>query len=241
MPLRPTLSASLAACFGAACVVVVATAAPALTVFDLTLAGLPLGTVTLDAEQSGAEYAAVSRITPNGVVNLVAGYAFDGRATGRIDAEGRISPLTFEADSTSPRASRRTEIEWRDGAPVRVSVEPPRQYAADPARVAGALDPVSAGFALLRDNAPSEICDTTIDVFDGSRRSRLSLGKPVAAGAGVTCTGLYARLEGEAHSLSSQTEYPFTLTFTPTAAGQVQLQRIETRTRFGLAVVDRRG
>lgn len=210
-------------------------------VYDLSLAGLPLGTVTLGAAQSGAQYEAISKIVPNGLVDMVTGYAFDGRAVGRVDAEGRVSPESFTADSTSPRATRRTEIEWENGAPVRVSVEPPRGSAPDPERVVGALDPVSAGFALLRDNTPDNICNKMVDVFDGSRRSRLRLGKAVAGENGYVCNGVYARLEGEAHSLSSQSEYPFTLTFTPSGAGEVQLERIETRTRFGLAVVSRRG
>ncbi len=124
---------------------------------------------------------------------------------------------------------------------MRVSVQPPRKHAPDPARVVGALDPVSAGFALLRDNAPENICDVSVDVFDGSRRSRLTVGKPVAAQGGFVCEGTYARLEGEAHSLSSQSEYPFTLTFAPTGDGQVRIERIETRTRFGPAVISRRG
>lgn len=210
-------------------------------VYDLTVAGVPLGTVTLDAEQDGPRYAATSTITPNGLLNMVAGYAYDGRAVGRVDASGKVAPEAFEASSTSPRATRRTEIEWRDGAPVRVSVEPPRQRAADPDQVAGALDPVSAGFALLRDSDPDDICNKVIEVFDGSRRSRLSVAKAREAEAGYLCNGSYARIEGEAHSMSDQNEYPFQLLFTPSGDGKVQLERIETRTRFGLAVVSRRG
>lgn len=209
--------------------------------YDLSLSGIPLGTVTLESKQSGDAYVAVSRITPNGLVSAVTGYAFDGRARGLVDPSGKVTPLTFEADSRSPRAERRTEIEWRDGTPVRVSVEPPRNYAPDPDRVAGALDPVSAGFALLRDNAAEEICDTSVDVFDGSRRSRLSLGRPVESDGGMTCSGVYARLEGEQHSFSPQAEYPFTVTFAPRGDGRMRLERIEARTRFGPAVVDRRG
>jgi hypothetical protein len=210
-------------------------------VYDLTIAGIPLGTVTLDAEQTGREYTATSKISPNGLLNMVTGYAYDGRAVGRVDASGKVSPQAFEADSTSPRATRRTEIEWRDGAPIRVSVEPPRKQAPDPDHVLGALDPVSAGFALLRDSEPGDICNKVIEVFDGSRRSRLSLAKPKEADAGYLCNGSYARLEGEAHSLSDQKEYPFQLLFTPNGDGKVQLERIETQTRFGLAVVSRRG
>jgi len=237
MPFRRSLRASLVAAGLAAA----GPAAADSATYSLTLSGIPLGTVTLQSDQSGRDYVAASKITPNGLLSAVTGYSFDGRARGLVDASGKVTPLAFEADSTSPRATRRTEIEWRDGVPTRVSVEPPRKYAADPDRVAGALDPVSAGFALLRDNAPDAICDTSIDVFDGSRRSRLSLGRPQPGPEGVTCAGTYARLEGERHSFSPQAEYPFVLTFTQAGDGRMRLERIETQTRFGTAVVSRRG
>lgn len=210
--------------------------------FVFSLAGIPLGTVTLVAELGDGTYRGGSRISPNGLVGAFADYAFVGRAEGAIDAAGRLSPLRFNADSTSPRATRRTEIEWEDGTPVRVSVEPPRRSAPDPKTAAGALDPVSAGVALLRDNTLDKICDTGVQIFDGSRRSRLAVDKPVAGTEGrVVCTGLYARIEGEAHSLSNQETYPFTLTFAPKGDGIFELERIETRTRFGPAVIARRG
>lgn len=218
-------------------------AAPAETrVYQITVSGLPLGTVTLASEQSGSDYRAQSQITPNGLVAAFTSYSFDGRAAGRIDGQGRIEPRRFTADSSSPRAKRRTEIEWNGPTPVKVTVEPPRQRQPDPERVHGALDPVSAGFALLRDAPPDAICDTAVEVFDGSRRSKLTLGKPRAVAGGFACQGTYARIEGEAHSISdTQASYPFTITFAPAAGGMVTLERIETRTRFGTAVVSRRG
>lgn len=240
MAFRRSLRASLAA-MGLATAGAVAPALADSAIYGLTIAGIPLGSVILEGERAGDDYVALGRIEPNGLVSTVTGYAFRGRAQGRIDGEGRVKPATFEANSSSPRAKRRTEIEWRDGTPVRVSVNPPRSHAPDPTQVVGAIDPISAAFALLRDNAADAICDTSVDVYDGSRRSRLSLGEPKAASGSVTCAGVYARLEGEAHSFSPQTEYPFTLTFAPKGDGQVQLERIETQTRFGLAVVTRRG
>lgn len=209
--------------------------------YDLTLAGVFLGTISLRAEQEGDAYEAFGVVTPSALVGALTRYAFDGRAVGRIDADGRVTPVSFTADSTSPRATRRTEIEWRDGAPVRVSVEPPRRRQADLANVVGALDPVSAGFALLRDAAPEQICASEVEVFDGSRRSRLVLREPVEAAGGFTCEGLYARIEGEENTLAVDDETPFTVTFLPNGEGEVRLERIETRTRFGLAVISRRG
>lgn len=210
-------------------------------VYDITVAGLPLGAVTLAAEQTGDSYVAQSRITPNGLVAAFTSYSFDGRASGRI-VDGKVEPKRFVADSSSPRAKRRTEVEWNGPRPVKVSVVPPRKFQPDPERVYGALDPVSAGFALLRDKAPGEVCNAEVEVFDGSRRSKLTVGKPAAVEGGLVCRGTYARIEGEAHSISeTQASYPFTLTFVPAAGGQVTLDRIETQTRFGTAVISRRG
>jgi hypothetical protein len=237
--IRLRLSAALAAC--AAALALGQGAAAETATFDLTVAGISLGTVTLEAQENGPTYVAKSRITPNSFVQAVTGYAFDGQATGEVSQDGEVTPIRFEADSTSPRATRRTEIEWRDGRPVHVSVVPQRKRPADPAKAEGALDPVSAGFALLRDNAPDAICDRTVEVFDGSRRSRLTIGKPTAEGEGFVCAGTYVRVEGEAHTMSDGPDYPFTLVFGPKGEGQVKLERIETQTRFGRAVVSRRG
>lgn len=211
------------------------------TVYDLSLKGVRLGEITIDAEQSGDSYRAASRIVSTGLVGAFTDFGFEGEASGRLAADGSVAPERFRAKSVSPRAKRRTEIDWQGAMPVRVSVEPPRGKEPDPARMVGALDPVSAGFALLRDNAPENVCATRVDVYDGSRRSRLTLGAPVAGEGTLSCSGSYARLEGEAHSLSSQTEYPFTLVFRERGDGLMRLDRIETQTRFGRAVVARRG
>jgi hypothetical protein len=242
MPLRPLRIAAVAIALVAAVPATPAGVAGA-QVYDLAISGIPIGTVTLRSELSGKDYRAAGKITPTALISALTSYSFDGAATGVVDAEGRITPARFSADSTSPRAERRTEIEWRDGAPVKVSVVPPRKHAPDPDGVLGALDPVSASFALLRDAPLGQICATSIDVFDGSRRSRLTLAEPVAAANGrYACAGTYAQLEGERQSFATEAEYPFTLIFAPAEDGETfRLERIETRTRFGPAVVTRRG
>jgi len=211
------------------------------SVYDLTLSGLRLGEITIEAEQTGERYRAASRIVSTGLVGAFTDFGFEGEATGRLGSDGTVAPERFRAQSVSPRARRQTAIDWQGDTPVRVSVEPPRGKEPDPARMVGALDPVSAGFALLRDNAPEAVCGTSVDVYDGSRRSRLTLGAPVAGEGTLSCSGTYSRLEGETHSLSSASEYPFTLRFRARANGLMRLERIETETRFGRAVVARRG
>lgn len=245
MRLRPTgrLRSALAAVVLAAAP---ALAAPALSagaqVYDLAVSGIPIGAVTISSAVSGESYEATGTIVPNAFIGALTSYRFDGVARGRLTRDGRVVPVRFSANSSSPRATRRTEIEWRGETPVKVSVEPPRKFAPNPAKVVGALDPVSTAFALLRDNSADAICDVAVYMFDGSRRSRLSLAAPAKAADGTySCAGTYSQLEGEKHDFSTEAEYPFTLIFAPRGGGMLTLERIETRTRFGPAVVTRRG
>ena len=208
-------------------------------VFDFYISGLKAGEMTMSARNTSEGYTARSSIRAAGAVGLVANFFFDGEASGRI-VGGKVSPVRYEANSKSPRAERRTVMDWKDGVPVYVSVVPPRGSAPDPATQGGTLDPVSAGLALLGDAAAGSVCDASVDVFDGSRRSRFSLGAPVAKDGAVVCAGAYSRIEGEAQSMSSQREFPFEVTFREGGDGVARLERVETRTQFGKAVLERR-
>ena len=208
-------------------------------VFDFYLSGIKAGEMTMSARSTPEGYSARSSIRAAGAVGLVANFFFDGEASGRI-VGGKVSPVRYEANSKSPRAERRTVMDWKDGVPVNVSVVPPRGSAPDPATQGGTLDPVSAGLALLGDAVPGSVCDASVDVFDGSRRSRLSLGAPMARDGALVCTGAYSRIEGEAQSMSSQREFPFEVTFREGGDGVARLERVETRTQFGKAVLERR-
>jgi hypothetical protein len=221
-----------------------ATALPALAdeaTFDFKIAGLKIGAMTMNAEQDGDAYTAASRIDTTGLIGVFADFFFDGTASGTVRDGGTVVPRRFDATSKSPRALRHTRIDWKEGTPVLVSVEPPRSSAPDPAAQTGALDPVSAGFRLFRPMPAERICATTVDVFDGSRLSRLKLEPPVESGEALVCSGTFARIEGEAHGMAEENEFPFTVTFRRDAAGRAQLQRIEAPTNFGQAVFARRG
>lgn len=216
-----------------------ARAASEQAVFDLSVSGIRVGQVSLTTETTASGYRAASRIETAGLVGLVTDYFFDGTATGTLSGKAAV-PELYEARSRSPRADRATTVTWKGGTPVSVSVMPPRSSAPEPARQAGTVDPVTAGFRLLGRQPAGTVCGTSLDVFDGSRRSRLVLGKPVASGREITCDGTFARLEGEAHTLSSAREAPFRLVFARAGEDMAEIRRVETSTKFGTAVLQRR-
>jgi hypothetical protein len=209
--------------------------------FDFYVAGIRVGALKFDSKNSGGTYSAASRIETAGVVGAFVNFFFDGTSTGSVSGDGTVVPSTYMADSKSQRGPKRTEITWKGGVPVKVSVVPQRKSPPDPAQQGGTLDPISAGIALLFDRKADDVCNTTVDVYDGSRRSRLALGAPEAGSGEIACGGTFARLEGEASSLASAREFPFRLVFHTNGDGTAALQRIETSTDFGKAVLERRG
>jgi hypothetical protein len=210
-------------------------------VFNLYISGVRAGEMTLATALDGDRYRTTSRISTAGLIGAVARFGFSGEATGRVTGNGAVKPSRFVAHSSSSQGDRQTDVAFGNSGPTRVTITPPRRRLPDLDQQTGTIDPLSASFLLLRDNEEGEICDKRLDVFDGSRRSLIVLDKPVPAERGFTCAGTYERIEGEAHSLSSQREYPFKLVFLRNGDGTLRIERIETRTRFGLAVVERRG
>jgi Protein of unknown function (DUF3108) len=209
--------------------------------FAISVAGIPAGELTLSHRLDGERYEAGSEIRATGLLAAVARIKFDGSVTGRVAADGRLEPERYAAFSRSTRSERDTEIVFEHGNPVSVSVVPPRQRQVDVAAQAGTLDPVTAAFAVLRDDTPDRVCNDLVQLFDGSRRSELRVGGPEAAEDGLVCNGTYTRIEGESHSMSDQKDWGFRLVFLPNGDGSMKLHRIEAPTRFGLAVMERRG
>ncbi len=234
----PLLRSALAGALVAAAIA--APAAAETAVFDFYVAGIKAGEVRLDLDESKGAYQAKSRIEAAGLVGALVTISYNGSASGSLTRAGMPVPSLFQAHSVTPRTDRRSRIEWKNGVPSSVTVEPARKKAPDPAKQGGTLDPVSAAFAVLRDLPRDQLCDKTLMVFDGSRLSRLRLEPARDTGDTFTCAGKYARVEGEAHSLSSQKDFPFELVYAEQPNGVGRLEKIETRTSFGTATLQRR-
>jgi hypothetical protein len=248
MPIRRSLAGLGATVALAAAVALPATApAPATATtgtesrqFDISVAGVRAGELTLSVARNGASYEAGSSIRSTGLVGAVARIRYDGASTGRVAGDGSLVPERHVARSRSTRSERETEIVFENGQPSRVTVTPPRGNPVDPADQAGTIDPVSAAFALLLDDRAETVCNERVDLFDGSRRSQIVVGRAEERDGLLVCNGVYVRVTGEAHAVSDQREWGFRLVYRPNGDGSVAIQRIETPTRFGMAVLTAR-
>ena len=208
--------------------------------FSFSIAGIRVGAASFAFEQSGASYSASTRIDTAGVVGMFTDFFFDGQASGRLASGGKVVPQLFTATSKSPRALRKSRIEWKDGTPVKVSVEPPRDSAPDPAEQGGTLDPVSASLRLLARRAGERGLQ-----HDGHGLRRLAGLAAQGGGRRWRRTGGWSApaptpaSKGEASSMVGAREFPFSITFGRTSDGMATLERIEAPTNFGQAVVAR--
>lgn len=235
MRLHPMATLVAAVAFASA-----AFASPAHSVplrYRLTLAGLPLGALTLEAEEGGGSYRSRVAFATTGFAGLL-DYALEGTADGRVARGHAIVPRLFTARSQSPRALRHTRIEWTNGMPAFVTVDPPRDGTVDAAAAGDALDPASALFRLGLPGRIGDVCDTHFAVYDGSRIVRLDLGVPARSGEDIVCDGLYTRIGGEPLTPIDPPDCPFRLRYAIAPDGTAILQEVRIPTRFGQALIE---
>lgn len=213
-------------------------------VFDLSLSGLPAGRLAINGDIRGDRYGASGLVEATGLVGMFAKLRYDATVSGSHDAGG-FHPETFDETAQRKNKTSRQTISYRGGVPASVTHTPPRAPRAsdvDPARQGGTIDPLTALYAVLRDVDRSEACKLSAYMYDGSKRSQVSLDTPQpTTDGGITCAGEYRRIDGfSAEEMAKQPVFRFTLTYAPIAGNQrLRVTRIVTDTILGKGTLTR--
>ncbi len=167
--------------------------------YSTTVAGIPLGKIKVVVDTGEPDYS----VRANFKMIPFLRHIFNGDANARVAGsvvEGRYVPQESIFRYEGRKKEQRTTIRFDgDGVPVDLFAEPPlreKSYAMSLDEAAGSVDPATAAAILM---SPREKpCEIAFDVFDGSKRHRISLlGQAFAArGNTVTCNGLYERVNG---------------------------------------------
>jgi hypothetical protein len=210
-------------------------------VYDLSIAGIPIGNAALTVEMSGGRYV----LTGSADVGFLfwggeGGARAEGRATGgvlepasyRLAYEGVTRPGRIEIDFEGGRAVRwnrlpEPEGDWAEG---RTEVTP-----ADLERV---LDPLSAlVIPMPRDADPAQVCRRLLPVFSGYTRFDLELTGPAAAPTGTGCTARYRPVAGHRPDSEgvARMRQPgaFEIALSPITDSAWGPARVAIQTRFG--------
>jgi len=208
--------------------------------YDTTVAGIPLGKVRISVQQDAPDY----RVTAVFKMIPLLRRIFNGDAKASVEgvvAQGRYLPRTSEF-----RYVGRSEEEYlaiafdEQGAPIDLRADPPiRQtgYRMTLGEAAGAVDPATAVAVLMTPRA--QPCALSFDVFDGTKRHRITLtGRAAPAqNEAITCGGLYERVNGfkDKYMTPERRSWPFRATLAPGGDGQWVPLKITADTKFGPA------
>ncbi len=196
--------------------------------------------MSIDADIKGDTYHATSILRTAGIVGFVYKASFEAEAEGRLTKHG-FTPTRFFADSRMSRKEQRVEMRYTNNAPREVLAQPafdPRPWQIDPAQQIDTLDPITAAISALAPMPKAQICNRTVEVFDGRRRYAIDLGSPVKDGKRIKCKAMYRRIAGfKPKMMKKRPKFPFNIWYEERADGLAHVVRGAGDSMFGLAVI----
>lgn len=205
--------------------------------YTITISGLTAGRVTLAASHDGASYALTSNAASAGLAGLFTSFSLITRARGS-ERGGQLIPQRYTAQVEGAREGRGAELAFQGGVATVVLADAPDDGApvVDPAAHRGAVDPLTGFYGVLRDADPDTACRIDQTMFDGHRISRVTLSSPAAVDGGLTCQGVYRRIDGyPPEDLAEQVAFPFVMTYVAGADGRWQVAEVSMDSLFGPA------
>ncbi len=204
--------------------------------FDVSLRGLPVGTLRLGTTQAPGRYAATARLETVGLARALRDVRFEGTVQGVLRA-GRLSPLRYAGDVHTGERGASTEMVWEGGVPRVLRSTPARPaepWHIDPADQAGTLDPMSVLLSVLSDVPADRACRLDLPMFDGRRRAQVVLARERARDDGLDCVGVFRRVAGYSDTdMAEQRDFPFRLSLASMGNGKLRVVALEVDGRFG--------
>ena len=214
--------------------------------FDLDIRGFRAGILQFSGTTSASGYAVTGKLESTGIAAMIRKIRFDAAASGRL-ASGRWSPARYDEQADTGKRQSQSRMEYHGGIPtemIKDSREGRPNYV-DPATQGGTVDPLTALYATLRDVPADQACNLKLVMFDGARRSQITLSAAETAGetAGetITCAGEYRRLAGFSDKeMAEKQRFPFRLTYGPAEGDMVRVVSVSMDSLYGRASLTRR-
>lgn len=212
------------------------------TRYSASLLGVTVGRMTLSVATGDSSYAVASQTTSTGLAGLFSPFKVTNRVKGTVSG-GTFRPTRYESQGDGERAGRGAVIEYEKGEPRIIAMDEERHPGApvlDPATQAGKVDPLTLTYALLRDIPAGESCTMALDIFDGHRAARMTLGAPETGADSMTCRGLYRRVDGyPPEDLAERQDFPFVVRYARLPDGSHRPMEIVLDSLFGAARLTR--
>lgn len=215
-----------------------ALAEKASSTFQISVSGFRAGIIQLNSATNGSSYSVKGSFKTTGLVSKISNIGYQGSVSGSFRGPRYYPRKYFGNASTGSRKSV-VKMSFKNGTPNvddYTPVRAPQPYNIKTSDQKGTVDPLSTAYMLLRDVDKSELCGKVIHIYDGRRRSRISVHKPVIKGDTVNCTGTYSRVSGfSPKEMKKQINFPFSLDYIKQDDGVYKLVQFATKTTFGTA------
>lgn len=212
-------------------------------VFDFYLRGIRAASLSFAGAENGNGYAASGRLQSSGILALVRKMHYEAKSAGTV-RNGRLVPSRYEEDADTGKRQSQSVMEYRGGVPQVRKYSPPRDPNPRDVKAetqGGTIDPMAAIYIGLRDVARDKACNFDSYMFDGRRRSRVTLGEPTATGEAIRCKGEYRRIAGFSESeMAEKVSFPFELVYAPLPDGRMRVTEVSMDTLYGHASLRRR-
>ena len=207
-------------------------------VFNLYIRGFKAGTISTAAKKTATNYALAGSVKPSAFLRLLRDVGFKGTASGRYSGTS-YHPAKYTRNIKTGSDTSTVKMRFRNGRPIVESYLPGREkrsYDIDPAAQRGAIDLLSALHSVFEDTNLAGLCNRTIHMFDGRRRSKLTLSKPKNSNGNTSCAGKYSRVAGfSPRDMQKRVNFPFTLVYDQLDDETYRLMSFHAETTFGSA------
>lgn len=216
--------------------------------YKLSLGGLRLAKGTINIKTSDKGYNAVVTVSARGIMDWFVAGKLTTKSAGGWTSKGGPAPKSFSYDARIDKKTYLMTMRFKGGAPSSVAANPPykkRSWQIDPRRQNGAIDPIAAIVAAMTPARSESICGRRLDMFDGRRRSVISLGQEISrenfeGGAYVECKGMWRRVAGYSKKTMKKPGREFFVRFKVDRDGLAVPVRLWAFTPFGAMVVSQR-
>lgn len=208
---------------------------------DVTLAGLKVATMDVTGTAAAGRYAVTGHVRTTLGAGLLRKVRYEAEAEGQTRGN-RYSPARYSEEIDTGRREASTRIAWTGGVPVASTAgrDAPPDGPPDPDLLRGAVDPLTALFAGMRETPRKDACGLRLTVFDGVRTSRVVLDNPHPDEGRITCRGLYTRIAGYSDAeMAERTTFAFSATYDLVGEDRLRLTEVRTQTIFGPAILRR--
>lgn len=165
--------------------------------FNVAVLGAKVGVFQLVGALDRRRYTAAAQFDTTGLVGSLRNLRFTMKATGRR-SQGHLRPTQYTEDIDAGRRSVMARLDYVGGVPVLSGEKLGSDNSPylDPETQRDTIDPLSALFLVMRDQPAADICTLNQAMFDGVRRTQITMETDSRRADFVSCTATFRRLAG---------------------------------------------